>query len=300
MNTKIATFILLISSSYIFAQNRYIDPVFENISSRTYIYSIKGKDTLKLDLYEPKNDSIKKRPLFVIVHGGGFNSGERNSSSLISLAESIAKKGFVVASIDYRLLGKNNTFNCSTPVSKKLKVFSNGAYDILSALQFLIKYKSSFEIDDSKIILAGISAGAESVLNFTYNRELVIKNSKRYAYIKPAAVIAVSGALLNADLIYKKNSVPGVFYHGQDDKVIPYGKGAHQSCKLNSKGFLMMDGPKRIIEKLESYNSSFLLYSYTNQGHYDFDVPNNDIRQAFFFLQTVVFEKKFFQSRVSQ
>lgn len=300
MNTKIATIILLFTTSILISQTRYLDPVFESVSSKTYNYSIKAKDTLRLDLYEPENDSLDKRPLFVIVHGGGFNSGERNSNSLISLAENIAKKGFVVASIDYRLLGKNKSFNCSTPVSKKLKVYSNGAYDLLSALQYLIKYKSNFEIDDTKIILAGISAGAESVLNFTYNRELVIKNSKRYGYIKPAAVISVSGALLNADLISKKNAVPGVFYHGVDDRVIPYGKGAHQSCKLNSKGFLNIDGSERIAEKLESYNASFLLYSYTNQGHYDFDVPNDDIKQAFIFINKVVFEKKPYRAKITQ
>jgi predicted peptidase len=300
MNTKIATFILFITSSILVSQNRYIDPIFDSITNKTFNYSIKDKDTLKLDIYEPQKDSLYKRPLFVIMHGGGFNSGERNSGSLITLAENIAKKGFVVASIDYRLLDKNKSFNCSYPVSKKLKVYSNGAYDLLSALEYLIKYKNKFKIDDSKIILAGISAGAETVLNVTYNRELVIKNTKRYANIKPAAVISVSGALINADLIYKKNAVPGVFYHGVDDKVIPYGKGAHQSCKLKNKGFLIIDGSNRITEKLEDYNSSFLLYSYLNQGHYNFDLPNDDIRQAFVFIKKVVFENKPYQARIAQ
>ena len=300
MNTKIITFILLITSTILLSQTRYIDPVFEDVSVKTYNYSVKGKDTLKLDIYDPENDSLAKRPLFVIMHGGGFNSGKRNSRSLITLAENIAKKGFVVASIDYRLLGKNKSFNCSYPVSKKLKAFSNGADDLLSALEYLIKYKSIFKIDDSKIILTGISAGAESVLNVTYNRELVIKNIKRYAHIKPAAIISVSGALLNADLIYKKNAVPGIFYHGVDDKVIPYGKGAHQSCSLKSKGFLILDGSNRITEKLERHNASFLLYSYLNQGHYDFDLPNDDIRQAFLFINKVVFENKPYQARIAQ
>jgi poly(3-hydroxybutyrate) depolymerase len=300
MNTKIATFVLLITSTIVLSQNRYIDTVFESVSKKTYNYSVKGKDTLKLDFYEPENDSLNKRPLFVIVHGGGFNSGKRNSRSLITLAESIAKKGFVVASIDYRLIGNNKSFNCSTPVSKKLKVYSNGAYDLLSALEYLIKYKSNFKIDESKIILAGISAGAESVLNVTYNRELVIKNTKRYLNIKPAAIISVSGALLNADLILKKNAVPGIFYHGVDDSVIPYNKGAHQSCKLKNKGFLIIDGSNRITEKLEEYNSSFLLYSYLNQGHYNFDLPNDDIRQAFLFINKVVFENKPYQARITQ
>lgn len=300
MNTKIATFILLITSSILLSQTRYIDSVFENVTSTTYNYSVKGKDTLKLDLYEPENDSLPKRPLFVIMHGGGFNSGERNTKSLISLAENVAKKGFVVASIDYRLLGKNKFFNCSYPASKKLKVYSNGADDLLSALEYLIKYKSNFKIDDSKIILLGISAGAGAILNITYNRELVIKNLKRYAHIKPAAVISISGAVLNADLISKKNDTPGIFYHGVDDKVIPYDKGPHQSCKLKSKGVLMLDGSYRIVEKLESYNASFLFYSYLNQGHYNLDLPNNDIRQAFLFINKVVFENKPYHARITQ
>lgn len=300
MNTKIITFLLLITASIAIGQTRYIDAVFDSISSQTYNYSIKGKDTLKLDLYESFYDTSKKKPLLVIMHGGGFNSGERNSASLISLAENIAKKGFVVASIDYRLLSANKSINCSYPVSKKLKVFANGVYDLLSALEFLVKYKSNFKIDDSKIILVGISAGAESILNATYNRNLAIKNTKRFEHIKPAAVITVSGALLNADLIQKKNAVPGVFYHGVDDRVVPYGKGAHQSCNLKSKGFLIIDGSERITEKLESFNSSFLLYSYLNQGHYNFDLPNDDIRQAFVFINKVVFENKPYQARITQ
>ncbi|WP_445736047.1 alpha/beta hydrolase [Mariniflexile sp.] len=300
MNTKIATFIILITSSFLVAQNRYLDPVFDSISSKTFNYAIKNKDTLKLDVYEPINDSIEKRPLFVIVHGGGFNSGKRNDKSLISLAENIAKKGFVVTSIDYRLMAKNKSFGCNFPVKEKMEVYSNTADDLLSALEYLINYKDNFRIDAKKIILLGISAGAETVLNITYNRELVINNLERYADIKPAAIISVSGAVLNADLITKKNATPAAFYHGVDDKTIPYNRGPHQSCDLKRKGFLLIDGSKKIADKLEVLNSSFMLYSYLNQGHYNFDLPTDDIRQAYIFINKVIFQKKFYQSKITQ
>ncbi|MGE5944433.1 MAG: alpha/beta hydrolase [Flavobacteriales bacterium] len=298
MKHKVTTSLLLFFSFIAISQTRYIDPVFDSISSKTYTYSIKGKDTLKLDIYEPENDSLIKRPLFVIVHGGGFNSGTKDANSLINLAENVAKKGYVVTSIDYRLLRKNEYFGCKLAANKKLKVYKNAADDLLSALEYIIKYKTNFRINESKIVILGISAGAETALNITYNRKLVIKNLNRYAHIKPAAIISVSGALLNADII--NNTVPGVFYHGALDKVIPYGNGAHRNCDLKSKGFLIIDGPKRITEKLEALNTSYLFYSYLKQGHHEFDIPNDDIKEAFIFVNDIVFKKKFYQAKISQ
>jgi predicted esterase len=299
MNTKVITFIVLFFSLIAVSQTRYIDPIFDSISSKTYNYSVKGKDTLKLDLYEPVYDSlIQKRALFVIVHGGGFNSGKRNDKSLINLAENVAKKGYVVTSIDYRLLNKGESFGCNLTSKEKINVYKDAADDLLSALQYLLNYKTNFRIDESKIVIIGISAGAETALNVVYNRELVIRNLDRYADIKPAAVISVSGALLNADSI--NSSVPGVFFHGALDKIVPYGKGSHHNCSLKSKGFLTIDGSQRVAEKLQILNSSFMFYTYLKQGHVDFDIPNDDIKEAFVFINDIVFKKKFYQARITQ
>jgi len=299
MNTKIASFILLFSSFIGISQTRYLDAVFETVTAKTYNYSLRDKDTLKLDVYEPENDSITARPLFVLVHAGGFTTGERNNNSLISLAENVAKKGYVVASIDYRLL-KNRDFNCSLPARNKLKVYANAAEDLLSALQYLLNYKTSFRIDETKIILFGASAGGETSLNIVYNREFVIKNSEIYKTIKPAAVISISGAVLKADLITKENAIPTVLYHGINDKVVPYDTSAHQSCLPTSKGFLLISGSETIAQKLENTNASFLLYSYQNKGHNIFNLPSDDFYQAFVFLNKVVFNKKFYQAKITQ
>lgn len=298
MKYILASGILLFFYCIATSQTRYIDPVFDSISRQTYTYGIKDRDSLKLDLYQPIKDSLLNRPLFVIVHGGGFKSGNRQTNSLVNLAENVAKKGYVVTSIDYRLLKKSEYFGCSLPTKRKLKVYSNAADDLLSALEYLIRYKSNFKIDESKIVIIGISAGAETALNIIYNRPLVIKNLNRFAHIKPAAVISVSGALLNAEKI--TNAVPGVFYHGALDSIVPYGQGAHHKCGLKSKGFLMIDGSQRIVEKLESLNSSYLFYSYLEQGHKEFDIPNDDIKEAFIFINDIVFEKKFYQAKITQ
>ncbi|MFG6686008.1 alpha/beta hydrolase [Mariniflexile sp. HNIBRBA6329] len=299
MNQKIITIFILFSSFISISQTRYVDRVFDSISSKTYTYSIRDKDTLKLDVYQPKNDSILGRPLFVIIHGGGFMKGERNESSLIYLAENVAKKGFVVASIDYRLV-KNKFINCSYPANDKIKVFSNGAEDLLNALQYLVKYKNAFLIDDSKIILFGVSAGGETALNIIYNRDFIIKNKDVYKDIKPAAVISLSGAIFKPDLITKENSIPTVLYHGVNDKVVPYDTSSHQSCLPTSPGFLFLSGSKIISEKLELNKTSFLLYSYLNKGHDIFNLPNDDFYQAFVFVNRTVFNNKFYQAKITQ
>lgn len=299
MNTKLATYILLFFSLTVIAQTRYIDPVFENTTVKTYNYALRNKDTLKLDVYEPVNDSLNKRPLAVLVHAGGFTSGERDNNSIVYMAENIAKKGYVVASIDYRLY-KARAWNCSLPVKNKLKVYANAAEDLLNALSYLVNYKESFNIDDTKIILFGASAGAQTALNVVYNRDLLIKNSDIYKNIKPAAVISISGAILQADLITKEKSIPTVLYHGVNDKVVPYNTSAHQSCLPTSRGFLLISGSKTISEKLDNNNTSFLLYSYQNKGHNIFNLPNDDLYQAFVFINKTVFEKKFYQAKITQ
>lgn len=299
MNPRIITYILIFSNFIAFSQTRYVDTVFDSTTVKTYNYSVRNKDTLKLDIYEPVNDSINKRPLMVLVHAGGFTSGERNTNSLVYIAENIAKKGYVVASIDYRLY-KARAWNCSLPAKNKIKVYSNAAEDLLNALSYLVNYKESFNIDDTKIILFGASAGAQTALNIVYNRDFLIKSSDAYKSIKPAAIISISGAILEANLITKENAIPTVLYHGVNDKVVPYNTSAHQSCLPTTRGFLLISGSKTIAEKLENNNTSYLLYSYQNKGHNIFNLPNDDLYQAFVFLNKTVFDKKFYQARINQ
>ncbi|MEO7283605.1 MAG: hypothetical protein ACOH2D_05685 [Gelidibacter sp.] len=42
-----------------------------------------------------------------------------------------------------------------------------------------------------------------------------------------AGVISVSGAILDRSLITTFNTVPGVFYHGTANPVVPFAIGAH-------------------------------------------------------------------------
>jgi acetyl esterase/lipase len=62
---------------------------------------------LQLDLYTPQGTGQSELPLVVVVHGGGFVGGSKTQSNVVSWSRAFAARGFLVASIDYRLAGAN-------------------------------------------------------------------------------------------------------------------------------------------------------------------------------------------------
>ncbi|MFZ1688177.1 MAG: alpha/beta hydrolase [Flavobacteriales bacterium] len=61
-------------------------------------------DTLRLDLYKPNGNSDTKRPLVVFVHGGNWLGGCKDDpSGIVPLLHQFVKRGYVVASVNYRL-----------------------------------------------------------------------------------------------------------------------------------------------------------------------------------------------------
>lgn len=288
-------FTLLSTVLSVESQIRFVDPIFDSISMKTYTYSLIAGKSLKLDIYSPSNDNLEKRPLFILIHGGGFKYGKRNDKGLVNLARNITKKGYVVVSVDYTKLPKNKSFGCNMPKDFILETIRNATQDVTKALLFLIKYKNIFGIDDSKIILTGSSAGAEIGLNLTYNKNQILSPYYISDIPKIAAVVSISGAILDAKFITPENATPGVFYHGTKDPIIPYGDGVHHNCKKNQKGYLTESGSKAITNALKKQNSSYLLYSYVDRGHDIFNLPYEDLREAFVFLRKVVFDRGFHQ-----
>jgi acetyl esterase/lipase len=60
---------------------------------------------LKLDLYSPQGTGQTQLPVVVVVHGGGFSGGSKTQSNVVAWSRAFASRGFLVASIDYRLSG---------------------------------------------------------------------------------------------------------------------------------------------------------------------------------------------------
>ena len=151
--------------------------VYSQTEATTYTYSIKGLDTLRLDVYTPinmkKNDSV---PVILWMHGGGFVGGNRNYPSEVKLAQMAAEKGYLGISISYRLTrkGQLSGFGCDAPKAEKLMTFKNAVIDYMDAAKFIYDNKALLGADVTKIIAGGSSAGAEGMLNAVYMREYFI------------------------------------------------------------------------------------------------------------------------------
>jgi acetyl esterase/lipase len=115
------------------------------------VYStIPGFRPLHLDLYRASVNATP-RPLVVLVHGGGWWAGNQRAASAFldfpAVLANLAQRGYVVASIEYRLSGE-------APFPAQL-------LDLQQAVRFLRANAARFGINAAKIALWGISAGAQ-------------------------------------------------------------------------------------------------------------------------------------------
>jgi pectinesterase len=101
------------------------------------------KRQLHLDIFRPAN--IKKYPALIMVHGGGWRSG--NKSMQEAMAQRIAQKGFVVVPVEYRL-------------SDEAK-YPAAIHDIKAAIRWMKDYANTYNIDTTKIAIEGESAGGQ-------------------------------------------------------------------------------------------------------------------------------------------
>jgi len=122
-----------------------------------------SEDCLLINVWTPNQASEKPLPVFVWIHGGGFEVGSSNNPMLNG--QNLSEAGnIVVVSLNYRLgtLGFLALADLSAESSSK----SSGAYgflDQVAALQWIKGNIASFNGDPSNITLGGNSAGAMSV-----------------------------------------------------------------------------------------------------------------------------------------
>lgn len=61
-------------------------------------------EKLMMDVYEPPmSDQRQARPAMVYIHGGAFVGGDKSMGDIVWFMKELVKRGFVCASINYRL-----------------------------------------------------------------------------------------------------------------------------------------------------------------------------------------------------
>lgn len=235
---------------------------------------------LKLDVYYPKTDLFKNRPLVMLIHGGAFYIGAKESACEKTLATTLAKRGYLVASIDYRLGFK------LTPTDIEMGAY-RAIQDANAALRFLSHNAKGLGIDPEQVYIGGTSAGAVASLNtaFMTNDErpprileaakegLVGKieesGNKYTETFKIKAVVNMWGAVSDLNIIDPDEKISVLSIHGTADDIVPFENDYpfRNSLMINRLVMDKMYGSKPIHDRLQALNIRNRLVSLPGMGH---------------------------------
>jgi acetyl esterase/lipase len=109
----------------------------------------------KVDIYSPQQVSALPLPAVLLIHGGGWKSGDKADKRAISTT--IAEAGYVVFAINYHLSEQTSPDNYKAS-------WPQNFYDCKSALRFMRKNAKQYGLDPDRIAVMGESAGGHLAL----------------------------------------------------------------------------------------------------------------------------------------
>lgn len=180
-------------------QERYLDEIFTDVNADVgltygqgvYVFASNVEDLvlsasptnplvndLKMDIYSPAGDTETDRAVVVVLHTGNFlprffnqsTTGSRKDSSVVTLCNKLAKRGFVAVAISYRLGWDPLATAAETRRSTLLNAVYRGLHDVKTSVRYLKKSVSEdgnpHGIDPNKISLFGFGTGGYLASNY--------------------------------------------------------------------------------------------------------------------------------------
>lgn len=110
------------------------------------------RGTIDATLHKP---SAASRPAVVLVHGGGWISGDRTEAAYVAVARWLADAGFCVFNTDYTLVPGNNYPSGSPNTTLRQTLID----DVLAAVAHVRTNAATYNADSSRVAILGTSAG---------------------------------------------------------------------------------------------------------------------------------------------
>ncbi|MCF8464240.1 MAG: alpha/beta hydrolase [Flavobacteriales bacterium] len=219
------------------------DVVFGNSPALTAVYvaeNVTVNQAMTMDIFFPVGDALEKRPLVILAYGGGYLFGTKNDEDVWATCDSLAKKGYVTASINYRM-NMNVASNTSA-----VRAIYRAAQDYSSAIRYLKEFSGTYQIDTNYVFVGGVSAGGFSAMHavflddnerpaatfqsgiFGTDPDLGCMNCAGNGYqhtTNVRGIINLWGALMDTSYIQPNEVVPITLFHGTDDLIVPYAFG---------------------------------------------------------------------------
>lgn len=253
---------------------------------------------LLMDIYLPKADTLKKRPLVMFIHGGAFYVGCKDDLPMRKWCSHYASLGYVAVSIDYRMGFR--------PSKRSIERAGYAAIqDAHAAMRYLVENQSVYGIDTSMMFVGGTSAGAITALHLAFmTNETRPETSYEGLWSKDMGdidhsgnlidksftikgVVDMWGAVYNIDIIDSKK-IPVVAFHGNLDDIVPYGYDYPFSMFGSGCKFLFnkMYGSSTIIDRLlKNGVDKSKLYTLHNKPHSPHVDSDKGLNHVFYYIQ---------------
>jgi acetyl esterase/lipase len=184
---KLSAGVVLLLLPGLAVSQRYLSEIFSNVTVTTNVQygeniSVFPPPTpalipLVADVYEPTGDLLTQRPLIIFMHTGsylpiyinGTPTGSRNDSATVEICTRFAKRGYVVANMDYRLGWNPAGSNVDIRRGTLLNAVYRSIQDAKACVRFFKKDAATtnlFGIDPNHVILGGQGTGGYIALNY--------------------------------------------------------------------------------------------------------------------------------------
>ena len=247
------------------------------IEKETFVFAIKGADTLSLDKYENVSlPATSPKPVLLFAFGGGFKAGNKANKEYIPYFNFLAENGYVVVSTDYRVglkgLKAEKTRDPQDFVVALQNAIGMAVEDFFDATRFIIDKNKEWNINPQSVIACGSSAGAVTCLQAEYeicNRtELTKRLSESFNY---AGVVSFAGAIAAiGQPSWPQKPCPIMLFHGDADRTVPFEKAV--------MGDVGLWGSAAIAKQLDELQTPYYFYKVENAGHEMAGVPLSDNR----------------------
>lgn len=321
MKKYLKTLVFIIPFTFALSQDpcdgRYVEEIFSEVEVTTVTYS--EENNLQMDIYQPVGDTETSRPLIIFAHGGTFIFGSKNNSTAVEFCEAFAKRGYVTASINYRLAGdivgflQQFTFyqNTNTAYEVVLSATMDGKAAIRYFRRDFFENNNSYGIDPNQIWAGGNSAGGVLFLHAGHvlsvdefvgpldsNRAAIAQeifndlggiegNSGNSGYSSSlSGVISLAGALHRSEYV-SQDDIPAVFCHGDADGTVPYDCNGFQ----NNPSFDQLCGGGALNPQFQSLGLDSDLLTFPNDNHCPWSSNSTKMVQVINFVSDFVYER---------
>src|SRR5579871_2560120 len=203
-------------------------------------------ESLKLDAYAP--DDAGSFPVIIVVHGGGWSSGDKRKDMGPILDPLTKSSAFTCFSINYRLAPTNHWPACFE--------------DLQAAIRWVKAHASEYKGDPTRVALLGYSAGGElvclaatltkndtgvqAVVGLSPPTDMVTDTERRGGLSKSLQMLFGQETVddhahsllkeMSAIDFVKPGLPPFLIIQGDADKTVPYDQTLHFQAKLKESG----------------------------------------------------------------